>query len=71
MWLLRVYQLAISALIGPACRFEPSCSNYAIGAISQFGLVKGSWLAGRRLLRCHPCGGNGYDPVPGRISDGS
>lgn len=71
MWLLRVYQLAISALIGPVCRFEPSCSHYAIGAINQFGLLKGSWLASQRLLRCHPCGGNGYDPVPRRMSDGS
>lgn len=61
---IRVYQIAISPMVGPACRFAPSCSEYALEALSRHGLVKGSGLALRRLLRCHPWGGSGYDPVP-------
>jgi hypothetical protein len=53
-----------SALVGPACRFEPSCSAYAIEALSRYGAARGSWLAARRLCRCRPFGGHGYDPVP-------
>ena len=52
------------ALFGPACRFEPSCSRYASAAISEHGLIRGGAMAIRRLLRCHPLGGHGYDPVP-------
>jgi hypothetical protein len=62
--LLRAYRFAISPAIGPACRFEPSCSVYAEQAIVRFGIVRGSTLALRRLLRCHPFARAGFDPVP-------
>jgi putative membrane protein insertion efficiency factor len=62
--LLRGYQLVISPLLGPRCRFYPSCSAYAIQAITVHGPLRGSWLAGRRLLRCHPWNPGGPDPVP-------
>jgi uncharacterized protein len=62
--MIRFYQLLISPLLGPACRFEPSCSAYACSAIARRGAVPGSWLAARRISRCHPWGGSGYDPVP-------
>jgi uncharacterized protein len=62
--LIRAYQLILSPFVGPACRFAPSCSEYALTAIVRYGLLKGSILAIRRLLRCHPWGGSGYDPVP-------
>lgn len=61
---IRVYQYIVSPLIGPACRFMPSCSEYASEAIHMHGPVFGAWLALRRLLRCHPWGGEGWDPVP-------
>ena len=62
--LIRCYQYLISPLLGPSCRFTPTCSQYAIEAIDGHGVLRGGWLAVRRLLRCHPCGGSGYDPVP-------
>lgn len=62
--LLRAYQLVVSPLLGPACRYAPSCSQYAIEAIARHGAVRGSALAARRLARCHPLGESGYDPVP-------
>ena len=62
---IRFYQYILSPLIGPTCRFAPSCSEYALEAITRFGAARGSWLAMKRLLRCHPWGGSGYDPVPG------
>ncbi|MDR3410971.1 MAG: membrane protein insertion efficiency factor YidD [Formivibrio sp.] len=62
--LLRFYQLALSPLIGPRCRFTPTCSQYGIEAINRYGILKGGWLTIRRLARCHPWGGCGYDPVP-------
>jgi len=66
---IRGYRLAISPLLGTNCRFTPSCSAYAIEAIERHGAVRGAWLAARRLARCHPWGGAGYDPVPpNRIS---
>jgi putative membrane protein insertion efficiency factor len=68
---LRLYQLSLSAFFGPACRFEPSCSHYAAEAIERFGLVRGVGLAVRRIARCHPLGGSGYDPIPDRAGDGS
>jgi putative membrane protein insertion efficiency factor len=64
--LVRVYQLTLSPLIGPVCRYTPSCSHYACEALATHGALKGGWLAGRRLLRCHPWGGHGHDPVPAR-----
>ena len=63
--LLKVYRLVISPLYGNVCRYHPSCSAYALRAVEVHGAVKGSWLAGRRLLRCHPWAPGGYDPVPG------
>ena len=62
--LLRGYKRFISPLLPPACRFEPTCSVYAMGAISKHGALKGSWLAFRRLMRCHPFHPGGFDPVP-------
>jgi len=62
--LIRCYQLLISPCLTPTCRYRPSCSYYAIEAIRVHGLLKGSWLAMKRILRCHPWGGHGYDPVP-------
>lgn len=63
---IRTYQLLIAPLLPPACRFEPSCSRYAIEALREHGALRGSWLALRRIGRCHPWGGSGYDPVPPR-----
>lgn len=60
----RFWQLGPSRILPPSCRYAPSCSQYAIQAISKYGAVKGSWLATKRLMRCHPWGGSGYDPVP-------
>lgn len=62
--LIRLYQWVLAPVLGANCRYEPSCSAYAYEAIGVHGPVFGSWLALRRLLRCHPWGGWGYDPVP-------
>jgi putative membrane protein insertion efficiency factor len=62
--LVRAYQLAISPLLPPACRYYPSCSAYAIEALERHGAVRGGWLALRRIGRCHPFRPGGYDPVP-------
>lgn len=62
--LVRFYQLGISPLLRPSCRFIPSCSEYAYTALTEQGAFRGSWLAVRRLLRCHPFCAGGYDPVP-------
>ena len=64
MVLIRGYQLIVSPVLGPACRFYPSCSQYASLAINRYGVVKGSYMAIRRLLRCHPFHPGGFDPVP-------
>ncbi len=61
---IRVYQWTLSPLLGVNCRYAPSCSAYAVEAIVTHGPVKGLWLAARRIARCHPWGGSGYDPVP-------
>ena len=61
---IRAYQLLVSPLLGPRCRFYPSCSSYALEAIRAHGPLRGTWLAGRRLLRCHPWNAGGLDPVP-------
>jgi uncharacterized protein len=63
-FLIRIYQWTLSPLIGPACRFYPSCSQYAQQAILRFGLLRGGWLALKRLGRCHPWHPGGFDPVP-------
>jgi putative membrane protein insertion efficiency factor len=65
-WLIRGYQRAISPLLGPRCRFYPSCSQYAFEALETHGLFKGLWLALRRIARCHPLNPGGFDPVPSR-----
>ena len=62
--LLRFYKVCISPYLGNHCRYTPTCSQYAYEAISKYGILKGGWLALKRLLRCHPWGGSGYDPVP-------
>ncbi len=62
--LLRGYRILLSPFIGQHCRFQPSCSNYAAVAVRRFGAWRGSWLALRRLLRCHPWCAGGIDPVP-------
>ena len=64
MGIIRIYQLAVSPLLGPRCRFHPSCSCYALSAIERHGALRGSWLGTKRLLRCHPFSEGGYDPVP-------
>jgi uncharacterized protein len=64
IWLIRTYQLVLSPMRPPTCRFYPSCSAYAITAIERFGIGRGSWLATRRLLRCHPWNPGGVDHVP-------
>jgi uncharacterized protein len=64
MAVIRIYQWTVSPLLGPRCRFHPSCSCYAHAAIERHGAWRGSWLALKRLLRCHPFAEGGYDPVP-------
>ncbi len=61
---IRFYRQFISPLTPPSCRFTPTCSAYALEALKKHGPVRGSWLTLRRVLRCHPWGGSGYDPVP-------
>jgi len=62
--LIRFYQTAISPYTPAACRFSPTCSSYSLEALQVHGLFKGSWLAIKRIGKCHPWGGSGYDPVP-------
>ncbi|MDX9720360.1 MAG: membrane protein insertion efficiency factor YidD [Myxococcota bacterium] len=62
--LIRTYQLFLSPLLPPSCRFTPSCSQYALGALAEHGFWRGWWLALRRIARCHPFHPGGYDPVP-------
>lgn len=66
--LVRAYQLVISPLLGPCCRLEPTCSNYIIEVLRRFGVIKGSWLALKRILKCHPLHIGGEDPVPPKIN---
>lgn len=61
--LIKLYQWIISPLLGPKCRYIPTCSHYALEAFKKYGPVKGCWLALKRIARCHPWGGSGYDPV--------
>ena len=62
--LIRLYQVTLSRVMPPSCRFTPTCSNYGYEAFQRFGLFKGAWLTARRLTRCHPFNPGGYDPVP-------
>ncbi len=66
---IRGYQWVISPILGPNCRYLPTCSAYAADAVSRHGVLRGSWLALRRVATCHPWGGAGYDPVPGSDID--
>lgn len=61
---MRGYRLVLSPILGPSCRFLPTCSEFAIEALERHGPWRGTWLAVRRVARCHPWGGSGYDPVP-------
>ncbi len=61
---IRFYQYAISPLLGPTCRFKPTCSHYMIQSIEEWGILKGFWLGLKRITKCHPWGPHGYDPVP-------
>ena len=69
-FLIHVYQWTLSPMIGPVCRFHPSCSHYAVEAIERFGVLRGGWLTLRRLGRCHPWHPGGFDPVPIAHGDG-
>lgn len=62
--IIRFYQLAISPILPDSCRYTPTCSQYSIEALQKYGPLKGSFLAIRRILRCHPWGGHGHDPLP-------
>jgi putative membrane protein insertion efficiency factor len=64
LWLIRVYQLAFSPLLGRTCRFEPSCSHYTAACIDRFGAIRGAWLGACRIARCHPFHPGGFDPPP-------
>lgn len=64
LYLIRFYQQHISPLTPPACRYTPTCSQYTYEAIQKYGVIKGCWLGLKRICRCHPWGGTGYDPVP-------
>jgi len=61
---IKIYQWVISPWLGPKCRFTPTCSHYSLEAFKKYGPIKGLWLTARRISRCHPWGGSGYDPVP-------
>jgi len=64
VYLIRAYRALVSPLLPPSCRYEPTCSQYALEAIERHGALKGGYLAARRILRCHPFARGGYDPVP-------
>ncbi len=67
--LINIYRQYISPLFPPSCRFQPTCSQYALEAIDHFGTIKGSYLAIRRILKCHPFHEGGYDPIPSSLAD--
>ncbi|MCG9899199.1 MAG: membrane protein insertion efficiency factor YidD [Hydrotalea sp.] len=64
IFLIRIYQYGISPMIGPKCRFTPTCSQYTVEAIQKYGPLRGIWMGMKRLSKCRPGGGHGYDPVP-------
>lgn len=64
IWLIRFYQYGISPIVGPKCRFTPTCSSYGLQAFKKYGVWKGLVLTVKRVSRCHPMGGSGYDPLP-------
>ncbi len=66
---VKAYRLIFSPWVGHNCRYQPTCSAYALEALEKHGAIKGGWLASRRILRCHPWGNSGYDPVPARKDD--
>jgi putative membrane protein insertion efficiency factor len=66
---VKAYRLIFSPWVGHNCRYQPTCSAYALEALEKHGAIKGGWLAARRILRCHPWGKSGYDPVPSRKND--
>ena len=68
---IRIYQYAISPMLGANCRFSPTCSSYTIQAIEEWGPIKGTWLGMKRFSKCHPWGGHGYDPVSKNESSGA
>ncbi len=61
---IRIYQIFLSPMLGPTCRFQPTCSHYMIGAIQEWGIIRGVWLGLKRIGKCHPWGPQGEDPVP-------
>lgn len=71
MGLIRLYQLTLSKILPPSCRFTPSCSQYTYTAIQRFGFIRGSWMGARRIVRCNPFNPGGFDPVPERVIKGS
>ena len=66
---IKIYQLFISPIIGQNCRFMPTCSEYTVNCLKQFGLIKGLFLSFKRISKCHPWGNHGYDPVPNKMEE--
>ena len=70
IFFILMYQKFISPLVGPSCRYYPTCSEYSIQAFTKYGFLKGGYLSTKRILRCNPWGGSGLDPIPGEKEDG-
>ena len=66
---IRFYQLFLSPIIGQNCRYLPTCSEYTVGCLMHFGLIKGTFLSIKRISKCHPLGGHGYDPIPDNLEE--
>ena len=66
---IKLYQLFISPIIGQNCRYLPTCSEYTIESLKHFGIIKGTFLSFKRICRCHPLGGHGYDPIPNNLKE--
>ena len=64
IWIARLWQIGPSRILPPSCRYQPSCSQYTIEAVAKHGAIRGGWMALKRIGRCHPWGGHGFDPVP-------